>query len=84
MVGNYMIFEHDRRLSDVRGAMKRAVKEFLKTKEGKKAIRDNNGFFNWGDATIHVPDSFWREQGLRLIPATQRIIVLDHDENLMR
>jgi len=86
IVATYMILEHDAKLSlpEVEVAMRRAVKQFLDTDEGKKIAEGNHNDFNWGDAVIHVPDKFWIEQGLKVIDTTPRIVMLDHDENLAR
>ena len=66
-------------------AMRRAVREYLKTPQGKAyaAWILGAGSFNWGDAINEVPADIWERHGLRLLPSLySTTITVEHDERL--
>lgn len=44
--------------------LKESVQEYLKTNEGKLAIKETNGEFNWADVRPFVPLHFWAEKSI--------------------
>lgn len=44
--------------------LKSAIQEYLETHEGKIAIRETNGEFNWSDVRPFVPLHFWAEKSI--------------------
>lgn len=75
-------FEVDDSVTDVEQAMRNAVKEFLETDEGKKAIVFTSQNFNWGDAVTHVPEELWVKHGLKFQQVKSVDIFVNQDEIL--
>lgn len=67
---------------DQEQAIRDAVREYLFTKEGKKAAADTNWDFNWGDAIMLVPDEIWAKHGLSLVREDATGIRVNQDEVL--
>lgn len=44
-----------------------AIKDYLLTEEGSKAIKQSSENFNWGDAIMFVPERFWNKFGIKSI-----------------
>lgn len=63
-------------------AIRDAVKEFLDTDEGKKALSYTCHDFNWGDAVVYVPEEIWKKHGLRFRTVKSVDVVVDQDEVL--
>lgn len=67
------------------GAMRQAVREYLKTSQGKAyaAWILGAGSFNWGDAMNEVPADIWERHGLQLLPFLySTTITVEHNERL--
>ena len=65
-------------------AMREAVEDFLNTDEGKLALRQEAGCFNWGDAIYHIPDEVWEKHGVKFIPSLhQATITVDQNESFV-
>lgn len=63
-------------------ALRNAIKDYLKTKEGKISIKNSCYDFNWGDAMMDVPNEYLNKYGIyRMIDDTETIIV-NQDEIL--
>lgn len=76
-------FECDESVINPEQSMRAAVKEYLKTEEGKKAIKDTCNDFNWGDAVLYVPDKIWNKYGLYPLNRNKSIdIKVNQDEIL--
>lgn len=69
-------------------AARRAVAAYLRTEEGREELKDicpGADTFNWGDAAVCVPNSFYAEEGLTpsaLWEGREFCATVDHDENL--
>ena len=55
---------------------------YLKTEDGKKALDDNFGCFDWGDV-YDIPDSFFAGYGLLKVATPEIDAVVNHDESLV-
>ena len=63
-------------------ALRNAIEDYLKTREGKKSIKKSSFKFNWEDAVTDVPNKFLNKYGIyRLIDETKTITV-NQDEIL--
>lgn len=71
----------DDEIEDPESALRQAIKDFLVTEEGKKAIEETSGDFNWGDIFTYVPDEFLEKRGFRRSWASENLIV-NQDEVL--
>lgn len=67
--------------SDVLTQVRNAVKSYLDTEEGKKTLRLNSGYFNWGDAA-EIPDGFYESFGLKKLDAPVADLTVDFNEDL--
>lgn len=63
-------------------ALRDAVKEFLSTEEGRKALDYTAHDFNWGDAVTHVPEEIWNRYGLKFQNVKSVDIKVNQDEVL--
>lgn len=75
-------FEVEDGVKDPEQALRDAVKQFLKTEEGKKMIEYSAGDFNWGDAVMSVPNEVWKAHGLTMVETGIQDIVVNQDEVL--
>ena len=75
-------FEVDDSVPHAELAMRNAVKEFLATEEGKKAIEYTSHDFNWGDVVSFVPEKIWAKHGLRFQQVKSVDIFVNQDEVL--
>ena len=48
-------------------AVKDAVKEFIRTDDGKKALTETCGNFNYDDAVLYLPEAICLKHGFRII-----------------
>lgn len=75
-------FEYDsEKAYDVLTQVRNAVKSYLDTEEGKKTLRLNSGYFNWGDAA-EIPDGFYESFGLKKLDAPVADLTVDFNEDL--
>lgn len=74
-------YDHEQ-VSDVITQVRRAVGDYLKTEDGKKALDDNFGCFDWGDV-YDIPDSFFAGYGLLKVATPEIDAVVNHDESLV-
>lgn len=63
-------------------SIRSAVKEFLSTEVGKKAVKETMHDFNWGDAVIYVPEKIWNKYGLKFMDVTNVNVPVCQDEVL--
>lgn len=64
-------------------ALRTAVRVFLRSEAGKKAIEIASNFFTWEDAINNVPDAVWRECGLSPMVCGDFVdIIVNQDEVL--
>ena len=70
-------------LEQAEESVRQAVKEYLKTPEGKRDVVYAGGQYNWGDVASTIPDSFWEEHGLKPVHNTAAGIWVNHDEVLV-
>ena len=77
-------FEIREDVQDPKAALYNAVKEFVNsgTEEAKKALDYACGGYNWGDASISVPEELYVKHGLTRIDRDTINIFVDHDEIL--
>lgn len=52
---------------DLINAVKAAVADFCKTKQGVRAFTENGNNFNWGDVVACLPDEFCMRHGFKLL-----------------
>lgn len=57
-----------------------AIKDYLKTGEGKRQLEINCGCFNWDDA-YYIPDRFFEKYGLTKVVAPNVDLIVDHNES---
>lgn len=72
-------YDHEQ-VSDVLTQVRRAVGDYLKTEDGKKALDDNFGCFDWGDVD-DIPGSFFLNYGLGKITPLDVDIIVDRNES---
>lgn len=66
-------------------ALRSAVKEFLASEAGQKAIDYACGDYNWGDAVTTVPDEIWAKHDLKMLTNNKAMdIVVEQDEVLCK
>ena len=64
-------------------AVRAAVKNYLRSEDGKKDIKNNNGSFNWGDVAISIPESYYIREGLYPVRVNRSMdMEVEHDEDL--
>jgi hypothetical protein len=67
MSGSLLVVEHSyislQTPEDVLRAMRNAINDFLKTKDGLAAFKRLGNRFNWGDAFDCIPIKFWKKNG---------------------
>jgi len=65
-------------------ALRDAVSEFVRsdTDEARNALDYANGYFNWGDAIVRVPDSLFIKHGLTPLRQNAIDVFVDHNEVL--
>lgn len=69
-------------IHDPETVLRSAVKDYLKTDEGKRQLEINCGCWNWGDAD-DIPGSFFLNYGLTKIAPPDVNVVVDRNENFM-
>lgn len=52
-----------------------AIKEYLLSEEGKKAIKQTSNDFNWGDAIMYIPETIWNKHGIKSINEGESVTV---------
>ncbi len=67
---------------DIRSAVRKAVHEYLCTKEGKAIYDYNCGGFNWADFEPNVPNEICRKYGFEKIESCRNDLEVDWDEHL--
>lgn len=80
MVLHFMVL--DKSIEQPEDAIRKAVREYLKTPEGKRAAEYSSGDYNWGDVASTIPDSFWKEHGLLPMNTASVDVWVNHDEVL--
>ena len=76
-----MQFEYDlQKINDPETTLRTAIKDYLKTDEGKRQVNMNCGYFNWGDA-YDIPDKFFEKYGLTKVVAPNVDLIVDHNES---
>lgn len=68
-------------IRDPESVLRSAVKDYLKTDEGKRQLEINCGCWNWGDVD-DIPGSFFLNYGLAKIAPPDVNAVVDHNESL--
>lgn len=68
--------------TNIRSSVKKAVKEYLTTAEGKETINRNCGCFNWGDVVTNLPNEICEKYGFRWEDSEISDVIVDWDENL--
>lgn len=63
--------------------LRRAVKDYLKTDEGKRQLEINCGCWNWGDVENEIPGSFFLNYGLVKVAPPDVDVVVDRNESLV-
>lgn len=63
-------------------ALRDAVAEYLESKDGKEMVDVLSGHFNWGDATMYVPDEYWERHGIQITNTEVCTVTVDRDEKL--
>ena len=76
-----MQFEYDQqKINDPETTLRTAIKDYLKTDEGKRQVNMNCDCFNWGDA-YDIPDKFFEKYGLTKVVAPNVDLIVDHNES---
>lgn len=82
LVINARIIDGDPRTFDLKGAVRKAVHEFLCTKGGKEIYDCNCGGFNWADFEPYVPNEICRKYGFEKLDSAVSDLEVDWDEHL--
>ena len=69
-------------IHDPESVLRGAIKDYLKTDEGKRQLEINCGCWNWGDVD-DIPGSFFLNYGLGKITPLDVDIIVDRNENFM-
>lgn len=69
-------------IHDPESVLRGAIKDYLKTDEGKRQLEINCGCWNWGDV-YDIPDSFFAGYGLLKVATPEIDAVVNHDESLV-
>lgn len=69
-------------IHDPESVLRGAIKDYLKTDEGKRQLEINFGCFDWGDV-YDIPDSFFAGYGLLKVATPEIDAVVNHDESLV-
>lgn len=69
-------------VSDVLTQVRRAVRDYLKTEDGKKAVDNNFGCFDWGNV-YEIPNSFFAGYGLVKVAVPEVDVVVNYNEGFM-
>lgn len=67
-------------IRDPESILRSAVKDYLKTDEGKRQLEINCGCWNWGDVD-DIPGSFFLNYGLAKIAPPDVNVVVDRNES---
>lgn len=67
-------------IHDPETVLRCAVKDYLKTDEGKRQLELNCGYWNWGDVD-DIPGSFFLDYGLAKVAPFDADIVVDRNES---
>ena len=69
---------------DPETALRSAVRDYLESgsKESQNEIKNANGYYNWGDAALTVPEEYFIIHGLRPLKNKSVEIIVDHNEVL--
>lgn len=68
---------------DFKEAAIAATKEYCNTAEGKIILKENCGFFNWGDFNLNVPNSICEKYGIKKIQSFANAVELDYNQLLI-
>ena len=68
-------------IHDPETVLREAVKDYLKTDEGKRQLEINCGCWNWGDVD-DIPGSFFLNYGLSKVAPLDVDIIVDRNESL--
>lgn len=79
---NARVIDGDPQTFDLKGAVRKAVHEFLCTKEGKTTYDYNCGSFNWADFESEVPNEICRRYGFEKLESAVSDVEVDWDEHL--
>lgn len=71
-------YDHEQ-VSDVLTQVRRAVGDNLKTEDGKKAVHNNFGCFDWGNV-YEIPNSFFAGYGLVKVVVPEVDVVVNYNE----
>lgn len=83
--GDYInIIEVDADLSkdDVEAKLKEIVNKYVQTEQGRKVLEVNE-WFRWSAVFNEIPESFFEENGVKVIFPTIEPVFLDGDEILV-
>lgn len=67
-------------IHDPESVLRGAIKDYLKTDEGKRQLEINCGCWNWGDVD-DIPGSFFLNYGLGKITTLDVDIIVDRNES---
>ena len=63
-------------------ALRNAVKDFMQSEDGRKAVEYACGDFNWGDAITYITNDFLGIYGLTICEQDIETVLVDQDELL--
>jgi hypothetical protein len=72
----------DSKIKNPEKVVRKAVRDFLKTEEGKEAKEYACGCFNWGDVMASIPDEYFESYGIIPFGDTSINVEVEHDEVL--
>lgn len=69
-------------LESIKGAVKKACQDYLRTDIGKKIYEGNCSNFNWADFEMYVPQNICRKYGFEFKSTHVSDYIVDWDEQL--
>lgn len=78
-----LLFDVPSKDFDLVTAVKKAVTDYCKTKEGREIYRYNCSYFNWADFEMYVPNEFCKRYGFEKVDSMCCDEEVDWDEQLV-
>jgi hypothetical protein len=76
-----VVIKHTCAYDELKSALSQVIYSFMETDEGYHVADEmNGGVFNWGDALIHIPASFWETYDI-WIKDYPNVISVDEEDN---